>query len=155
MVIRFINHNYGSEVNVISDNLPTIHKQISFPNIFLNSFTQFFTCKHRNKQDFYTNCCYTTLYYIYYKRRDIRKDKGRTKGKWGREEIKEGGRFNIIKTGNQIIKDLIWFSLISAWVHLSSINLQFIFPNNQFIVQSRKCPKLWRCPSWRRSVRPR
>lgn len=25
--------------------LPTIHKQISFPNIFLNSFTQFFTCK--------------------------------------------------------------------------------------------------------------
>lgn len=34
---------------MLSDNLPTIHKQISFPNIFLNSFTQFFTCRHRNK----------------------------------------------------------------------------------------------------------
>lgn len=33
----------------MSDNLPTIHKQISFPNIFLNSFTQFFTCRHTNK----------------------------------------------------------------------------------------------------------
>uniref|UniRef100_A0A3Q4AT14 Transposase Tc1-like domain-containing protein n=1 Tax=Mola mola TaxID=94237 RepID=A0A3Q4AT14_MOLML len=38
---------FGSKghLRMTSDNLPTIHKQISFPSIFLNSFTQFFTCK--------------------------------------------------------------------------------------------------------------
>lgn len=28
--------------------LPTIHKQMSFPNIFLSSFTQFFTCNNNH-----------------------------------------------------------------------------------------------------------
>lgn len=40
-----INQKRYFQISHVEKDLPTIHKQISFPNIFLNSLTQFFTCK--------------------------------------------------------------------------------------------------------------